>query len=61
LAAGLTNVRRYPLGIPVWRALDGATQIEFDAVAYVHEMDRTAVFIDARDPEDFQAGTLREH
>jgi rhodanese-related sulfurtransferase len=27
-AAGFTNVRRYQLGIPVWRALGGVTQIE---------------------------------
>ena len=58
LAAGFTNVRRYQLGIPVWRALGGSTQIELDAVAYVHEMDRSAVFIDAREPEEFQAATL---
>lgn len=58
LAAGFTNVRRYQLGIPVWRALGGATQIELEAVAYVQEMDRSAVFIDARDSEDFQTGTL---
>src|SRR5215813_6008954 len=55
LAAGFTNVRRYQLGIPVWRALGGSTQIELEAVTYVHEMDRSAVFVDARDPEEFQA------
>ena len=54
LAAGFTNVRRYQLGIPVWRALGGATQIELEALAYVHEMDRSAVFIDRRDSEQFQ-------
>src|SRR5262245_60422124 len=59
VAAGFTNVRRYQLGIPVWRALGGSTQIELEAVAYVHEMDRSAVFVDARDPEEFDAGTLR--
>ena len=58
LAAGFTNVRRYQLGIPVWRALGGATQIEVEAVTYVHEIDRSAVFVDARDPEEFKAGTL---
>src|SRR5262245_58836861 len=58
LAAGFTNVRRYQLGIPVWRALGGSTQIELEAVTYVHEMDRSAVFADAREPEEFQAGTL---
>jgi rhodanese-related sulfurtransferase len=58
LADGFTNVRRYQLGIPVWRALGGSTQIELEAVTYVQEMDRSAVFIDARDPAEFQAGTL---
>src|SRR5262245_11733300 len=58
LAAGFTNVRRYQLGIPVWRALGGSTEIELEAVTYVHAMDRSAVFIDARDPKEFQAGTI---
>jgi len=58
LAEGFTNVRRYQLGIPVWRALGGSTQIELEAVAYVHDADRSAVFIDARDPEEFGAATL---
>ncbi len=58
LAAGFANVRRYQLGIPVWRALGGMTQIELEAVAYVHDMDRSAVFVDAREPHEFHAGTL---
>jgi rhodanese-related sulfurtransferase len=58
LAAGFTSVRRYQLGIPVWRALGGATQIELEALPYVHEMDRSAVFIDARDSQQFQEVTL---
>jgi rhodanese-related sulfurtransferase len=58
LEAGFTNVRRYQLGIPVWRALGGLTQIELDAVRYVSEVDRSAVFVDARDPEEFRSGTL---
>jgi hypothetical protein len=29
ITAGYTNVRRYQLGIPVWRALFGVTEIEF--------------------------------
>ncbi|HXG01972.1 MAG TPA: rhodanese-like domain-containing protein [Candidatus Binatia bacterium] len=58
LGAGFTNVRRYQLGIPVWRALGGVTQIELEGVKYVHASDRTAVFLDAREPEEFSAGTL---
>ena len=42
LAAGFTNVRRYQLGIPVWRALVGLTEIELEAVQHVIQKDRTA-------------------
>lgn len=58
LAAGFTNVRRYQLGAPVWRALVGVMEIELDGVLYVHRGDRTAVFIDAREREEFAAGTI---
>jgi len=58
LAAGFTNVRRYQLGIPVWRALVGLTEIELEAVQHVAQNDRTAVFLDARGPEEFGAGSL---
>lgn len=56
--AGYTNVRRYQLGIPVWRALGGLTQIESDGIQYVIENDRTAVFIDAREAAEFKAGSI---
>lgn len=58
LAAGFANVRRYQLGIPVWRALGGLTQVEPDGIKHVAQNDRTAVFLDARDPSEFSAGTL---
>src|SRR5262245_4413618 len=58
VAAGFTSVRRYQLGIPVWRALGGTTQIELDALVFVHAADRSAVFIDARDAEAFQTGSV---
>ena len=56
--AGFTNVRRYQLGIPVWRALGGPTAIEADGVARIHGVDRTAVYLDARLPEEFAKGSL---
>ena len=56
--AGYTDIRRYQLGIPVWRALVGVTVIEPEGVRYVLEKDRTAVFIDSREPEQFKAGSL---
>jgi len=58
LAGGYTNVRRYQLGAPVWRALGGVMVIEPDGVRYVREKDGTAVWIDARDPEEFQQGSI---
>ncbi len=59
IEAGYTNVRRYQLGIPIWRALVGVTQIEIDGMLYVLSNDHTAVFIDARDREGFQSLTPR--
>jgi rhodanese-related sulfurtransferase len=58
LTAGYTNGQRYQLGIPVWRALGGITEIEAEGVQYVREKDQTAVWIDARDPEEFQASPI---
>ena len=58
LAAGFTSVRRYQLGIPVWRALVGVTEIEPDGVRHVRRHDQTAVFLDARNTEEFAAGSL---
>src|SRR5262249_4260943 len=59
LAAGYINVRRYQLGIPVWRALGGITEIEAEGVQYVMEKDQTAVWIDAREPEEFTANPIQ--
>ena len=58
LAAGFTNIRRYQLGIPVWRALGGVCEIELDGLRHVLAQDRTAVLIDVREAEDFRKGTL---
>lgn len=60
LAAGYTNVRRYQLGIPIWRILVGLTEIELEGILYVVEKDQTAVLIDARDPEEFKTATIPE-
>jgi rhodanese-related sulfurtransferase len=56
--AGFRNVRRYQLGIPVWRALGGPTEIELDGILRIHQIDRTAVFFDARSPAEFVGGSL---
>lgn len=58
VAAGFTNVRRYQLGIPMWRALSGPVEIELDGIVRILGIDRTAVFFDTRDAEDFSKGSL---
>lgn len=57
--AGFTNVRRYQLGIPVWRALGGPTAVELDGIRRIYRADKTAVFIDARSAADFGRGSLQ--
>jgi rhodanese-related sulfurtransferase len=58
LAAGHTNVRRYQLGIPVWRALGGVTEIEAEGLRHVTAHDATAVLLDAREVEAYRGGSL---
>jgi rhodanese-related sulfurtransferase len=58
-AAGYTSVRRYQLGIPVWRALGGITQIESDALGRIAHDDRTAVFIDARPADELAKASVQ--
>lgn len=58
VAAGYNNVRRYQLGMPIWRALGGVTQIELEGIRYLFGKDQTAVWLDVRDPEAFTSGTL---
>ena len=58
LPAGFTNVRRYQLGIPIWRALGGATEIELEGILRIYKIDATAVFFDARSAEEFAKGSL---
>jgi rhodanese-related sulfurtransferase len=57
-AAGFSNVRRYQLGIPMWRTLSGPVEIELEGIQRIYGIDRTTVFFDARDPEDFTKGSL---
>ena len=45
---GYTNVRRYQLGLPVWRALGHTVQTDLEGLRYIVENDRTAVLVDAR-------------
>jgi rhodanese-related sulfurtransferase len=58
LDAGFTNVRRYQLGMLIWRALGGPTEVELEGVVRVFRDDKTAVFFDARSAEGFANGSI---
>jgi rhodanese-related sulfurtransferase len=58
LAAGFSNVRRYQLGTPVWRALVGQMVVELDGLRHLLSADPTAVFIDTRSAQEFAGGSL---
>lgn len=50
---GYTGVRRYQLGLPVWRALGNTVQTDIEGLRYVIAKDKTAVFVDARTAPEF--------
>jgi rhodanese-related sulfurtransferase len=56
--AGFTNVRRYQLGMPVWRALGGPTEIGLEGIVRIFGVDRTALLFDARSADDFAAASI---
>jgi rhodanese-related sulfurtransferase len=58
VATGFSNVRRYQLGIPIWRALGGPTEIELEGIVRIFKVDQTAIFIDARSAEEFAKGSI---
>lgn len=55
---GYTNVRRYQLGMPMWRALGNTVQTDLAGVRYIWAGDQTAIWVDARPREDYLRGTL---
>jgi rhodanese-related sulfurtransferase len=55
---GYTNVKRYQLGLPVWRALGNTVETNLEGFRYVFTNDKTAVFVDARSQEEFKIGTV---
>jgi rhodanese-related sulfurtransferase len=55
---GYTNVRRYQLGLPIWRALGNTVQTDLEGFHYVITKDKTAVFVDARTPQEFAKETM---
>src|SRR5262245_42238586 len=58
VALGYTHVRRYQLGMPVWRALSQTVQTDMLGFDYIIRGDHTAVFVDARTPAEFSTTTI---
>ena len=59
-AVGFTNVRRYQLGIPVWRALGGPTVVATGRRSSASSTwTSTAVYLDARTSDEFAKGQPR--
>ena len=56
--AGYDNFYRYQLGLPLWRALGNTVRTDFAGFAYIFNRDHSAVFVDARTPQDFLADTV---
>jgi rhodanese-related sulfurtransferase len=57
-ALGYTRVRRYQLGMAVWRALSHTVQTDLPGFDYIYKGDHTAVFVDARTPAEYARGTV---
>jgi rhodanese-related sulfurtransferase len=55
---GYTNIKRYQLGLPVWRALGNTVQTDLAGARYILAGDKTAVWVDARGAADFTRGSL---
>jgi rhodanese-related sulfurtransferase len=55
---GYTAIRRYQLGLPVWRALGHTVQTDIAGVRYILAGDRSAVWVDARPKAAFTRGSL---
>lgn len=55
---GYTHLRRYQLGLPVWRALGNTVQTDLAGARYILAGDKTAVWVDARSAADFARGSL---
>src|SRR5262245_787417 len=58
ISLGYTNIRRYHLGMPLWRALGNTVQTDLAGVVYAQRFDRTAIFVDARSLDEFVQGSL---
>lgn len=55
---GYKQVKRYQLGLPVWRAFGNTVQTDMPGFKYIYSGDKTAVFVNGRSRDEFQGGTV---
>lgn len=55
---GYTKVKKYQSGLPVWRALGNTAETSISGFKNVYGSDKTAVFVDARNKDEYKAGTI---
>ena len=55
--SGYSDIRRYQLGIPFWRAAGGVCEVELDGLRHIFLKDATAIVIN-RASHHFQRGSL---
>jgi len=55
---GYTNIKKYRHGLPVWRAFGNTAETSMSGFRYIHKLDKTAVFVDARSKEEYKAGSI---
>jgi rhodanese-related sulfurtransferase len=58
VTAGFTAVKRYQLGISVWRVLGGPTAVDPEWLEQVFDNDQTAVLLDVRSAAEYAEGSL---
>jgi len=56
--AGFSSVKRYQLGIPIWRSLGGPTEVAAEGIARIYQVDNTAVLYDVRSREEYAKGSI---
>jgi rhodanese-related sulfurtransferase len=55
---GYGDIKRYQLGMPVWRAFGNTVETGMLGFRYIFSGDKTAVFVDARSKDEFKGGTV---
>ena len=55
---GYSNVKRFQQGLPVWRAFGNPAETDLAGFKYVFSKDKSAVFIDARQKDEFDQDTV---